>query len=64
MAEFSPTLLSVGPYAISVYTLVGEPYTTYVAFKLIARNVADDATREVLQQIYDLLKAIVEEASL
>ena len=64
MAEFSPTLLAFCPYAISVYTLYGEPYTTYVAFKLIARNVADDATREVLQQIDDLLKTIVEEASL
>ena len=64
MAEFSPTLLAFCPYAISVYTLYGEPYTTYVAFKLIARNVADDATLEVLQQIDDLLKTIVEEASL
>ncbi|MDA0237707.1 MAG: DUF302 domain-containing protein [Proteobacteria bacterium] len=64
MAEFAPAFLAFCPYAISVYTLYGEPHITYVAFKRIARNVADDKTREVLQQIDDLLKDIVREASL
>ena len=63
MADFAPALLAFCPYAISVYTLVDQPYTSYVAFKRIARHVTDDETREVLREIDDLLMAIVEEAS-
>ena len=64
MAKFSPDLLAFCPYAISVYTLHGQPETTFVAFKRIARGVTNKETREVLQQIDDLLMVIVEEAAL
>ncbi len=64
MAKFSPDLLAFCPYAISVYTLGGQPETTFVAFKRIARGVTNKETREVLQQIDDLLMVIVEEAAL
>ena len=64
MAKFSPDLLAFCPYAISVYTLDGQPETTFVAFKRIARGVTNKETREVLQQIDDLLMVIVEEAAL
>jgi len=64
MAKFSPDLLAFCPYAISVYTLYGQPETTFVAFKRIARGVTNKETREVLQQIDDLLMVIVEEAAL
>jgi uncharacterized protein (DUF302 family) len=64
MAEFSPDLLAFCPYAISVYTLHGQPNTTFVAFKRIARGVSNHETREVLKQIDDLLMTIVEEAAL
>ncbi|MBL6735992.1 MAG: DUF302 domain-containing protein [Burkholderiales bacterium] len=64
MAKFSPDLLAFCPYAISVYTLYGQPETTFVVFKRIARGVTNKETREVLQQIDDLLMVIVEEAAL
>ena len=64
MAKFSPDLLAFCPYAISVYTLYGQRETTFVAFKRIARGVTNKETREVLQQIDDLLMVIVEEAAL
>ena len=64
MAKFSPDLLAFCPYAISVYTLGGQPETTFVAFKRIARGVTNKETREVMQQIDDLLMVIVEEAAL
>ena len=64
MAKFSPDLLAFCPYAISVYTLHGQPDTTFVAFKRIARGVSNHEAREVLKQIDDLLMTIVEEAAL
>ena len=64
MAQYSPDLLAFCPYAISVYTLHGQPAVTFVAFKRIARGVKNQETREVLKQIDDLLMTIVEEAAL
>ena len=64
MAKFSPDLLAFCAYAISVYTLHGQPDTTFVAFKRIARGVSNHETLEVLKQIDDLLMTIVEEAAL
>ncbi len=64
MARHSPDLLAFCPYAISVYTLHGQPEVTFVAFKRIARGVENKETREVLKQIDDLLMTIAEEAAL
>lgn len=64
MVEADPQLLAFCPYGIAVYTLPGEPQTTYVAYRRLVTNWSTDAQRQVLQRVESLLATIVEEASL
>jgi uncharacterized protein (DUF302 family) len=52
----NPHNIVLCPYAIAVYTLAGEPETTYLAFR------SPPPDNEAYQPIEELLKDIVEEA--
>ena len=63
MMEADPNLLAFCPYRIAVYTLPGEPATTYVSYRRMVTDLATPDQRAVLQRVESLLEAIVEEAS-
>ena len=64
MVEADPQLLAFCPYGIAVYTLPGDPQTTYVSYRRMVTDLATPAQKEVLQRVEALLAAIVEEASM
>ena len=64
MVEADPQLLAFCPYGIAVYTLPGQPDTTYVAYRRMVTNVASPAQEAALQRVESLLETIVEEASM
>jgi len=53
----NPHNIVLCPYAIAIYTLAGEPETTYLSFQ------APPSDNDAYQPIEELLKAIVEEAT-
>ena len=64
MVEADPGLLAFCPYGIAVYTLPGDPNTTYVSYRRMVTELAVPRQKEVLQRIESLLESIVEEASM
>ena len=64
MVEADPQLLAFCPYGIAVYTLPGQPQTTYVAYHRVVTNLVSPAQKSVLQRVEELLETIVEEASM
>ena len=64
MVEADPQLLAFCPYGIAVYTLPGQPQTTYVSYRRMVTNLASPAQKSVLRRVEELLETIVEEASM
>lgn len=64
MVEADPQLLAFCPYGIAVYTLPGEPQTTYVSYRRLVTNLVSPEQKAVLEQVESLLETIVEEASM
>lgn len=62
MVEADPTLLAYCPYGIAIYTLPGNPATTYVAYRRVSAA-ATGAQQQALEPIDALLSRIVEEAA-
>ena len=60
MMEADPTNMVFCPYAIAIYVLPAEPGTVYLAYEHVAQ-LADDASRPVLQEVERLLERIVNE---
>ena len=64
MVQADPQLLAFCPYGIAVYTLPGDPLTTYVSYRRMVTDVATPTQKAVLRRVESLLAAIVEEASM
>ena len=64
MVEADPGLLAFCPYGIAVYTLPGDPHTTYVSYRRMPTTVATPSQSSVLKRVETLLETIVEEASM
>ncbi len=64
MVEADPQLLAFCPYGIAVYTLPGEPQTTYVSYRRMVTNLVTPEQKAVLERVESLLQTIVEEASM
>ncbi len=64
MVEADPQLLAFCPYGIAVYTLPGEPQTTYVSYRRLVTNLVSPEQKAVLQRVESLLETIVDEASM
>ncbi len=64
MVEADPQLLAFCPYGIAVYTLPGEPQTTYVSYRRLVTNLVSPEQKAVLERVESLLETIVEEASM
>jgi uncharacterized protein (DUF302 family) len=64
MVEADPRLLAFCPYGIAVYTLPGEPETTYVSYRRLVTNLVLPEQKAVLQRVESLLETIVDEASM
>lgn len=64
MVEADPGLLAFCPYGIAVYTLPGDPHTTYVSYRRMPTTVATPSQSSVLERVETLLETIVEEASM
>lgn len=64
MVEADPGLLAFCPYGIAVYTLPGDPNTTFVSYRRMPTTLATPSQRSVLQRVESLLETIVEEASM
>ena len=64
MVEADAALLAFCPYGIAVYTLPGNPLTTYVSYRRMVTELATPGQEAALQQVESLLEAIVEEASM
>ncbi len=64
MVQADPQLLAFCPYGIAVYTLPGNPKTTYVSYRRMVTDVASPAQKSVLERVESLLQAIVDEAAM
>jgi len=64
MVEADPQLLAFCPYGIAVYTLPGNPQTTYVSYRRLVSNLVSPKQKVVLQRVESLLETIVDEASM
>lgn len=64
MVEADPQLLAFCPYGIAVYTLPGNPQTTYVSYRRLVSNLVSPEQKAVLQGVESLLETIVDEASM
>jgi uncharacterized protein (DUF302 family) len=64
MVDADPQLLAFCPYGIAVYTLPGDPETTYVSYRRMVTNLVTPVQRPVLERVEKLLQAIVEEAAM
>lgn len=62
MVEADVSLLAYCPYGIAVYTLPGDPATTYVAYRRVTAG-ATGSQKQALEQIDALLSRIVDEAA-
>lgn len=64
MVEADPALLAFCPYGIAVYTLPGDPLTTYVSYRRLVTELAGPGQKAALQRVETLLESIVDEASM
>ncbi len=64
MVEADPQLLAFCPYRIAVYTLPGQPNTTYVSYARLVTSLGTPDQKAALERVEALLETILEEASM